>query len=193
MLRSLTHRGPDESGSWAGDGVGLGIARLSIIDVSEGHQPVFSTDNTVIAVFNGEIYNYRELARDLVASGEDLRSSSDAEVIPHLFLKYGLDFVHRLRGMFAIALWDDNQKRLILVRDRVGKKPLVFVKRSDGILFASEPKALFAAGWRADADPRALDHVMAFGYGPPDGGAFERLKSLPPGSGTSLFYGSSAR
>jgi asparagine synthase (glutamine-hydrolysing) len=164
-----------------GEGVTLGIARLSIIDVAEGHQPVLSADRTVIAVCNGEIYNYRELAQDLIASGVILRSGSDAEVIPHLYRRYGLDFVRRLRGMFAIALWDEREKRLVLVRDRVGKKPLVYAKDSGGLIFASEARALLAAGWRSEVDLGALDHVLAFGHVPLSSGAFEGLRSLPPG------------
>ncbi len=181
MVASLSHRGPDESGHWLSDGVALGIARLSIIDVARGHQPVFSTDNSVVAVCNGEIYNYRQLARDLIASGVILRSGSDAEVIPHLYSQYGLNFVNKLRGMFAIALWDDGQRRLVLVRDRAGKKPLVFAEQSDGILFASEARALLAAGWKADPAHAALDHVLAFGYTPTEVGVFQGLKTLPPG------------
>ena len=181
MIASLAHRGPDESGAWMGDGVALGIARLSIIDVADGHQPVFSADQSVVAVCNGEIYNYRELAQDLIASGVILRSGSDAEVIPHLYRRYGLDFVRRLRGMFAIALWDVSGNRLVLVRDRVGKKPLVYARESEGLIFASEARALLAAGWRSNVDLGALDHVLAFGYVPVDSGAFEGLRSLPPG------------
>ena len=181
MVASLSHRGPDESGRWMGDDVALGIGRLSIIDVAEGHQPVFSSDKSVAAVCNGEIYNYRELAQDLIGSGVVLRSGSDAEVIPHLYSRYGLDFVHKLRGMFAIALWDEKERRLVLVRDRAGKKPLVYARDGEGILFGSEARALLAAGWKADPDHTALDRVLAFGHTPTDGGAFQGLKSLPPG------------
>jgi asparagine synthase (glutamine-hydrolysing) len=181
MVGSLAHRGPDESGFWVGPEAALGIARLSIIDVAAGHQPVYSTDRSVVAVCNGEIYNYRELAADLVASGVILKSASDVEVIPHLYRRYGLDFVNRLRGMFAIALWDARGKRLVLIRDRVGKKPLVYAKDGEGLLFASEARAVLAAGWRSEPDLVALDHVLAFGYLPTDSGAFDGLKSLPPG------------
>ena len=181
MVAALAHRGPDETGAWVGDGAALGIARLSIIDVAEGHQPVFSADRTVVAVCNGEIYNYRELAAELISQGVILRSGSDVEVIPHLYRRYGLDFVRRLRGMFAIALWDERERRLVLVRDRVGKKPLVYARDGDGLLFASEARALLAAGWRSGVNLEALDHVLAFGYVPLDAGAFEGLHSVPAG------------
>jgi asparagine synthase (glutamine-hydrolysing) len=181
MIASLAHRGPDETGTWVDEKAALGIARLSIIDVAEGHQPVFSTDGSVIAVCNGEIYNYRELAAELISQGVILRSGSDVEVIPHLYRRHGLDFVMKLRGMFAIALWDVREQRLLLVRDRVGKKPLVYARDDERLLFASETRALLAAGWRAPVDLAALDHVLAFAYLPTDSGALQGLESLPPG------------
>ncbi len=180
-MASLAHRGPDESGAWIGDQAALGIARLSIIDVEGGHQPVFSADRSVVAVCNGEIYNYRELAATLISQGVILRSSSDVEVIPHLYRRHGLDFVHRLRGMFAIALWDERERRLVIVRDRVGKKPLVYAQAEGALIFASEARALLAAGWRPEPNLSALDHVLAFGYLPIASGAFAGLHNLPPG------------
>ena len=181
MVASMSHRGPDESGFWQGDEIALGIARLSIIDVEGGQQPVFSTDGSVIAVCNGEIYNYVELAAELVKDGITLASDSDVEVIPHLYRRHGLDFVHQLRGMFAIALWDALEQRLVLVRDRVGKKPLVFTQDGESVIFASEARAILAAGWRGDANLGALDHLLAFGYVPVDSTAWVGLHSLPPG------------
>lgn len=181
MVASLAHRGPDETGTWIDEYAALGIARLSIIDVAEGHQPVFSGDGSVVAVCNGEIYNYRDIAAELISQGVILKSGSDVEVIPHLYRRYGLDFVKRLRGMFAIALWDARERRLVLVRDRVGKKPLVYAKDSGRLLFASEARALLAAGWRAPVDLAALDHVLAFAYLPTGFGALQGLESLPPG------------
>ena len=181
MLASLAHRGPDESGYWQDPSAALGIARLSIIDVAGGHQPVFSADKSVVAVCNGEIYNYRELAAELIKQGVILRSGSDVEVIPHLYRRYGLKFVHHLRGMFAIALWDARENRLVLARDRVGKKPLVYARDGERLLFASEARALLATGWSAEPDLTALDHVLAFAYLPVDSGAWLGLESLPPG------------
>lgn len=181
MVASLRHRGPDETGFWHGSEAALGIARLSIIDVAGGQQPVYSEDHSVVAVCNGEIYNYRELAAQLTSQGVTLRSESDVEVIPHLYRRYGLDFVNRLRGMFAIALWDAREHRLVLVRDRAGKKPLVYAPRGERLLFASEARALLAAGWRSDANLQALDHVLAFACLPGGMGAWQGLRSLPPG------------
>jgi len=180
MVNSLSHRGPDEKGVWSSDQASLGIARLSIIDVAEGHQPVFSGDRSVVAVCNGEIYNYRELAAELTSQGVILRSGSDVEVIPHLYQRYGLDFVKLLRGMFAIAIWDSRDQRLVLARDRAGKKPLVYARVGERMLFASEARALLAAGWRAEADLQALDHVLAFACLPTERGAWQGLQSVPP-------------
>ena len=180
MVESLAHRGPDEQGFWHDGQAAVGIARLSIIDVAEGHQPVYSSDGSVVAVCNGEIYNYRELAAELISQGVILRSNSDVEVIPHLYRRHGLAFVKRLRGMFAIALWDRREKRLVLARDRAGKKPLVFARHEQRVFFASEARALLAAGWRAEADLRALDRVLAFGCLPTESGAWKGLQSLPP-------------
>ena len=180
MVASLDHRGPDERGYWHHGQAALGIARLSIIDVAEGHQPVFSSDGAIVAVCNGEIYNYRDLAAELTAQGVVLRSGSDVEVIPHLYQRDGLAFVHRLRGMFAIALWDARKERLVLARDRTGKKPLVYAHDRERLLFASEARALLAAGWRAEPDMHALDHVLAFGCMPTESGAWSGLRSIPP-------------
>ena len=181
MLATLKHRGPDEIGIWTDQFAALGIARLSIIDVERGHQPVYSSNKEIIAVLNGEIYNFRELANTIRSRGGRLNSGSDAEVIPHLYEQYGDDFVHQLRGMFAIALWDSRQQRLLLARDRVGKKPLAFRRLASGLMFASEARALLATGWRPDADLNALNHVLAFGYLPEGQGAFQGLESVPPG------------
>jgi asparagine synthase (glutamine-hydrolysing) len=181
MLGSIAHRGPDELGQWHHPEAALGIARLSIIDVSGGHQPVFSADRSVVVVCNGEIYNYRDLARRLTSQGINLRSGSDIEVIPHLYERYGLDFVQHLRGMFAVALWDSTRQRLILARDRVGKKPLVYTHRESQFLFASETRALLAAGWRSEPDLSSLDHLLAFAYLPINSGIFKGLHNLPPG------------
>ena len=180
MVAALDHRGPDERGLWHDEHAALGIARLSIIDVAGGHQPVYSSDGAVVTVRNGEIYNYRELAAELISQGVILRSASDVEVIPHLYQRYGLDFVKRLRGMFAIALWDSREQRLVLARDRAGKKPLVYARVGERMLFASEARALLAAGWRAGADLQALDHVLAFACLPTERGAWQGLQSLPP-------------
>lgn len=181
MIQSLDHRGPDETGIWVDDGVGLGVARLSIVDVAHGHQPVFSLDRSVVAVCNGEIYNHQQLRDSLMARGFSMESQSDVEVIPHLYEIHGLDFVQHLRGMFAIALWDRTRRRLVLARDRAGKKPLWYVQESGRVVFGSEYRAIKAAGWNAPVSFAALDHVMAYGYVPMGMGALQDLKSVKPG------------
>lgn len=181
MLEALRHRGPDETGRWVSDDAALGLARLSIIDVQGGQQPVFSSDGGVVAVCNGEIYNFKEIRASLRRGGVSFASGSDAEVIPHLYRRHGLDFVHHLRGMFSIALWDADQGKLVLARDRVGKKPLVYAEKDQCLLFASEARALLAAGWEAKPDLESIDHVLSFAYVAPDNSAFAGVRSLPPG------------
>ena len=128
MGQVVVHRGPDDEGQHLGRGVALGMRRLSIIDLSGGHQPISNEDGTVWVINNGEIYNFRELRASLEKSGHVLRTHSDTEVLAHLYEQDGLDFVKRLRGMFAIGLWDVTRSRLVLTRDRLGKKPL-YVRR----------------------------------------------------------------
>ena len=126
MCTSLTHRGPDEDGFYNAPGVGLAMRRLSVIDLQTGRQPITNEDQTVWVVFNGEIYNYQELTAQLQAKGHTFATRSDTETIVHLYEEHGLDFVQHLRGMFAIALWDTVRRRLVLVRDRIGEKPLFY-------------------------------------------------------------------
>src|SRR3954447_5450506 len=124
MVDTLYHRGPDDGGTYTHGPLGFGVRRLSIIDVEGGHQPITNHDGSVTVVFNGEIYNYRELRAWLIGRGHHLQTNSDTEVIPHLYDELGDEFVHRLRGMFGFALYDRNRDRLLLVRDRIGIKPL---------------------------------------------------------------------
>jgi len=145
MAQSLWHRGPDEGGFFAADGVGLAIRRLSIIDVAGGHQPATNEDKQVQVVLNGEIYNYPELRQWLIARGHDFRNSSDTEVIAHLYEEMDSECVSALRGMFGIALWDQRRNRLLLARDRLGKKPLFYFQRDQRLVFGSEIKAILAA------------------------------------------------
>src|SRR5262249_54639328 len=142
MLASLTHRGPDAHGSHVDDGVALGSTRLAIIDLRRGNQPIYSEDRAVCAVYNGEIYNYRELRDELRARGHEFASDSDSEVIVHLYEEHGIDFVSRLNGMFAFALWDTRERTLHLARDRYGIKPLHYHWDGERLSFASEVKAL---------------------------------------------------
>src|SRR5262245_50056464 len=142
MCRSMTHRGPDEDGYYFDAGIGLGMRRLSIIDVEGGQQPVSNEDRTIWAVFNGEIYNYQELRRQLEKRGHVFRTSSDTETIVHLYEDLGVQCVDRLRGMFAIAIWDTRRRHLMLARDRLGIKPLYYTERDGELVFASELKSI---------------------------------------------------
>ena len=126
MSRTLVHRGPDSAGEFSGDGVAFAARRLSIIDLETGDQPIANEDGTVHVVQNGEIYNYRELRRELESAGHRFRTHADTEVLLHLYEAHGDQFVHRLRGMFAIAIWDGPRRRLLLARDRFGIKPLYY-------------------------------------------------------------------
>src|SRR5262245_21657262 len=142
MTDVIAHRGPDDDGFYITGKVGLGHRRLSIIDVAGGHQPLFNEDGTVAIVFNGEIYNYKDLARTVEARGHTLRTRSDTETIVHLYEEFGEDCVAMLRGMFAFALWDARNHTLLLARDRVGKKPLYYADVKGSFLFGSELKCL---------------------------------------------------
>src|ERR671930_1842891 len=159
MNAALVHRGPDEGSVDAFGRCVLGHRRLQVIDLVTGGQPVANETGDVVAVFNGELYNFPELRSELAAKGHEVRGTGDTPVIPHLYEEYGPRFVERLSGMFAIALWDATRNRLLLVRDRLGKKPLVWTRLDDGTLaFASELKALLEVpGIRVEPDLAALD------------------------------------
>jgi len=144
MCEAMVHRGPDDEGIFVKAGVGLGMRRLSIIDLAGGHQPVFNEDKTIWIVFNGEIYNFPELRTQLQACGHRFSTHTDTEVIAHLYEEHGAECVHKLRGMFAFALYDERAGRLLLARDRVGKKPLHYALQNGTLLFASEMKAILA-------------------------------------------------
>ncbi len=181
MLRVLKHRGPDDMGSYEEPGVGLGMTRLAIIDLAGGRQPMTNEDLSLQIVFNGEIYNYRELRRDLEAKGHRFRSQSDTEVILHLFEEEGERCVDHLRGMFAFVIWDARRRRLFLARDRMGKKPLYYWHRGGLFLFASEIKALLCHRAVSRAlDCEAFHHYLAFGYTPADRSIFAEIAKLPP-------------
>ena len=180
MTDAIEHRGPDEDGRWIEPGVALGMRRLSIIDVAGSHQPVRNEDGRVLAVFNGEIFNFAELRRDLAARGHTLASEGDSETIVHLYEEYGLDFVRHLRGMFAIALWDRPNRRLVLARDRMGVKPLYWADTPYGIAFASEVKSLIAAGVvRPELDPMAAELFLAHGFVPGPRSLFAGVQQAP--------------
>ena len=168
MNQVQAHRGPDEGELYIEPGIGLGHRRLSIMDVSSGQQPLFNEDGSIVVIFNGEIYNFEDLARELAGLGHVFRTHCDTEVIVHAWEEWGEDCVDRFRGMFAFGLWDRNQELLFLARDRLGVKPLYYAELADGMfLFASELKGLLAhGGLRKDIDPLAVEDYFALGYVP---------------------------
>ncbi|HEX6975248.1 MAG TPA: asparagine synthase (glutamine-hydrolyzing), partial [Vicinamibacterales bacterium] len=182
MCEVIRHRGPDDEGIHVEPGVGLGMRRLSIIDLSTGHQPIHNEDRTVWLVFNGEIYNYRELRRALESAGHRFYTSSDTETIVHAYEEWGEGAFARLRGMFGIALWDRPRRTLLLARDRSGMKPLHYAERNGRLYFGSEIKSLLAAGAvDREIDLEALDHYLSFLYAPRDRALFKGVRKLPPG------------
>ncbi|HEY0862317.1 MAG TPA: asparagine synthase (glutamine-hydrolyzing), partial [Pseudoxanthomonas sp.] len=182
MIHPLAHRGPDGFGFHAEPGAALAHARLSIIDLATGDQPIHNERRTAWTVFNGEIFNYVELRRDLEARGHRFYTHSDTEVIVHLYDRYGDDFVQHLNGQFAIALWDGERRRLVLARDRAGIRPLYHAHRHGRVWFASEVKSLLAVVPEcAQLNPRALMQTLTY-WAPVDPDTlYEGVQSLPPG------------
>lgn len=184
MASNLIHRGPDEDGFYSGDKVNLGIRRLSIIDLQTGHQPIHNEDNTVWLVFNGEIYNFSQLRKELEHNGRHrfYTDHSDSEVLVHLYEEYGQEFVQKLNGMFALAIWDSRDETLLLIRDRMGVKPLFYAFIENEAVFASEIKAiLLHPGYRREPDYRALYHYFSFKCVPAPLTAFKGISCLGPG------------
>ena len=180
MSARLIHRGPDSHGKFELPYLALAIRRLSIIDLQTGDQPLFNETGDVALVFNGEIYNYRELRRDLVQRGHHFKTHSDGEVIAHLYEEQGPDCVRQLNGMFAIALWDNGAKRLLLARDRAGEKPLFYWFRDNTLVFASEIKALFEyPGVGRTLDQEAVGQFFFYGYVPAPRSIFAEIRKLP--------------
>jgi len=188
MCDAIRHRGPDDEGVHIDGPVGVGMRRLSIIDLAGGHQPIFNEDRSVLIVFNGEIYNYQELRRGLVARGHTFATQGDTETILHLYEEEGPACVERLRGMFAFAIWDAKARTLLLARDRFGIKPLYVAAAPWGIAFASELKALHAAGLAdRELDWDALDMYFQLGYIPAPATPFAGVTKLEPGH-TALWH-----
>lgn len=179
MCKVIRHRGPDEQGTWASDGVALGMRRLSIIDLAGGHQPIFNEDQSVLVVFNGEIYNYQSLKQQLQARGHQFATNSDTEVIVHAYEEYGDECVSHLRGMFVFALWDRKQQRLLAARDRFGKKPFNYYWDGQRLIFGSEIKSLLEANIPREVDPIALDEFLVYRYVPTPLTLFKNVKKLP--------------
>ncbi len=182
MTRSIFRRGPDSAGFFSAAGINMGMRRLKIIDLSTGDQPVFNEDNTVAVVFNGEIYNYRELKTGLLARGHTFRTRTDTEVLVHLYEEYGNNFPERLRGMFAFALWDTKTATLLLSRDHIGIKPLYYSLEGGQLAFASEAKALIAGGAGRILDPEAVNCYLNFLYVPVPLSIFKGMRKLPAAS-----------
>lgn len=182
MNQQLVHRGPDDAGFYLSENVGLGMRRLSIIDLKTGQQPVSNEDGTIWLVYNGEIYNHQELRTQLQERGHLYQSRSDTETIVHLYEEYGRDCVHHLRGMFAFALWDARRRRLFAARDRLGIKPFYYYRTPEKFLFGSEIKALLASpGARMGLNQAALPEYLAFGYVAGPETLFEGVYKLAPG------------
>lgn len=182
MINTIVHRGPDDEGIHVQGNVGLGMRRLSIIDLSGGRQPIYNEDRSVCIVFNGEIYNFRELRQELESRGHRFYTHTDTEAIVHLYEEMGSECVTKLRGMFAIALYDQNRQSLLLARDRLGKKPLYYAARDGRLYFGSEIKTMLAVAPELKAvDPEGILQFFYFGYVPDPYSTFEDIKKLPPG------------
>jgi len=181
MTDLIRHRGPDDEGIYTDGPCGIGMRRLSIIDLSTGHQPMSNEDGSIWIVFNGEIYNYQSLRDDLIGRGHRFTTNSDTETLIHLYEQEGTDGLQRLRGMFAYCIWDARKRKMLLVRDRFGKKPLYYAKSSSGFYFASELKCLRAAGVPLDLDSDALRLYFRFGNIPDPYSAFRSVRKLMPG------------
>src|SRR5258705_4887631 len=182
MCDQIVHRGPDDEGIYVADGAGLGMRRLSIIDLSGGHQPVFNEDRSAWIVFNGEIFNFLELRPELEKRGHRFYTKTDTEVIIHLYEEMGADCVKKLRGMFGLAIYDKHKRKLILARDRLGKKPLHYALHNGKLYWASEIKSILAvAPELAEVNSQALLEYLYYGYVPDPITAFTGIQKLPPG------------
>src|SRR5215471_7222979 len=182
MTSAQAHRGPDDHGYFVEDNAGLGHRRLSIIDLSGGKQPIFNEDGSVVVVFNGEIYNYADLTKDLVAKGHTFATRSDTETIVHAYEEYGTECMRDFRGMFAVAVWDRRLKRLLLVRDRLGIKPVYYYAGKDFFVFASEIKSLLQhPRVPREVNREALDLYLALRYVPGPQTMFKNIFKLQPG------------
>lgn len=181
MLYTMNHRGPDDEGMFIHCNVAIAHKRLSIIDLSSGHQPMFNEDKTKVIVFNGEIYNHEELKRDLLKKGHCYSTKSDTETIIHAFEEYGTGCLSKLRGMFAFAIYDLKKKQLFIARDRVGKKPLYYLSNDKQFIFASEIKAILKTGNYREVNEEMIDFYLSLGYVPGQQTLFKNIYKLEPG------------
>jgi len=182
MCNCIRHRGPDDEGFHLDGGCAIGMRRLSVIDLATGHQPLSNEDGSVWIVFNGEIYNYLELRRELTAAGHRFATQSDTETVVHLYEQEGVNGLCKLRGMFALAIWDAHNRKLLLARDRFGEKPLYYAALPHGLFFASELSALRVAGVPQDVDREALRLYFQFSYIPDPYSIFRTVRKLPAAS-----------
>jgi len=191
MNETQFHRGPDEGGLHTEPGVGLGHRRLSIIDLSSGQQPLFNEDNSVVVVYNGEIYNFKKLMAELKKRGHIFRTHCDTEVIVHAWEEWGDECVNHFRGMFAFAIWDRKKQTLFIARDRLGIKPLFYAELENGLfIFGSELKSLLShPGLKKRIDPCAVEDYFAFGYIPEPRSIYCGVKKLPPAHSLTLRRG----
>lgn len=182
MIRLLAHRGPDDSGMHIDGPIGLGFARLSIIDISGGHQPMCNETGEIWIVFNGEIWNYKELRQDLQAKGHLFRTNSDTETIVHAYEEYGTNCVAHLHGMFGFAIWDEPRKRLLLARDKAGKKPLYYTRLHGDVIFGSEIKAILGHPHvKREVDIQAMSDFLSIRYVPAPATLFKDISKVKPG------------
>ncbi len=183
MTDSMVHRGPDDRGTYSTAGIALGVRRLSIVDVEGGHQPVFNEDSSIVAIQNGELYNHDAVRTDLRARGHVLSTRCDTEILPHLYERDGQRFPAAIHGKFAVALWDDRQRRAVLARDRLGVKPLYWSHVGDLVFFASELKSLLASNLiSSELDLEAVDLFLTLGYVPGPRTLLRGVRKLAPGS-----------
>jgi len=182
MRDSITHRGPDDAGHYLEPGIGLASRRLAILDLSpRGHMPMSTPDGRYWIVYNGEVYNYREIRARLEGRGFKFESNTDTEVILAAFVEEGPAMLHRLNGMFAFAIWDTRERALFMARDRLGVKPLYYCRFSGALYFGSEEKVLFAAGIPAQFDPATWEELLSFCYVAGERTPFVGVKRLLPG------------
>lgn len=182
MARRIAHRGPDDEGFYIYKNIGIAVRRLSIIDIARGHQPITNEDDTVVVVYNGEIYNYLALKEDLEAKGHVFKTRCDTEILVHLYEEYDTGLVEHINGMFAFAIYDQKQGRLLLARDRLGIKPLYYIETDAWLLFSSEIKSLLEFDeLRPELDFEALHHFLTFRFTPAPRTLFKGVKKMPPG------------
>jgi asparagine synthase (glutamine-hydrolysing) len=190
MADAIVHRGPDDAGYHVEANVGIGMRRLSIIDVAGGHQPIYTPDGRYVIVFNGEVYNFKEERAALEKSGHAFTTHTDTEVVLALYAEHGIDFVDRLNGMFGLAIWDRVERELLVVRDRIGIKPVYYYRDDEKFVFASEIKAILAhPGIRAELDLEGLGAYLRYGFTPPPYTLFKAIRKLPPAHWVRLRHG----